>query len=198
MAQHVVAPHALALDEAHGHRAVVDGGAQAIDARDGRDDDHVPPLEERAGRRVAELVDLLVPRRVLLDVCVAARDVRLGLVVVVVGDEVLDGIVREELLELAVELRRERLVVGQDEGRPAAGGDDLGHRHGLARSGDALERLPLVPAREAGGKLGRGFRLIPGERPGQDELVRRRPGGPVEWDLKDLAGAAHDVVFQPF
>ena len=57
--------------------------------------------------------------RVLLDVDVALRDVRLGLVVVVVADEVVDGVVREEALELLVELGGERLVVGEDERRLA-------------------------------------------------------------------------------
>ena len=52
--------------------------------------------------------------RVLLDVGVAARQVRLGLVVVEVADEVLDRVVGEEVAELAVELRGEGLVVGQD------------------------------------------------------------------------------------
>ena len=58
-------------------------------------------VEQRAGGGVAQLVDLLVDVRVLGDVGVGARDVRLGLVVVVVGDEVLDGVLGEELLELA-------------------------------------------------------------------------------------------------
>jgi hypothetical protein len=62
---------------------------------------------------VAHAVDLVVDDGVLLDVGVARGDVRLGLVVVVVADEVLDGVVGEELLELAVELRRERLVVAR-------------------------------------------------------------------------------------
>ena len=56
-------------------------------------------------------------RRVLLDVRVRPRQVRLGLVVVEVADEVLDRVVREELAELRVELRGERLVVGQDQRR---------------------------------------------------------------------------------
>ena len=43
--------------------------------------------------------------------------VRLGLVVVEVADEVLDRVVREELAELGVELGGERLVVGEDERR---------------------------------------------------------------------------------
>jgi hypothetical protein len=48
---------------------------------------------------VAEPVDVVVPRGVLLDVEVGLRDVRLGLVVVVVRDEVLDGVVGEELAD---------------------------------------------------------------------------------------------------
>jgi hypothetical protein len=50
---------------------------------------------------------------------VALRDVGLGLVVVVVADEVLDRVVREELAELAVELRRQRLVGREHERRAA-------------------------------------------------------------------------------
>ena len=74
--------------------------------------------KQRGGRRVAQPVDVVVDRRVLLDVEVGLRDVRLGLVVVVVGDEVLDRVVREELAELVAELRGERLVVRDHERRP--------------------------------------------------------------------------------
>jgi hypothetical protein len=69
----------------------------------------------RLGGVVAQAVDLLVDERVLLDVGVARRDVRLRLIVVVVADEVLDGVVGEQLLELAVQLGRERLVGRQDQ-----------------------------------------------------------------------------------
>src|SRR3712207_9180259 len=59
----------------------------------------------------------LVDRRVLLDVEVLRRDVGLGLVVVVVGDEVLDGVGREVRPELVAQLRRQRLVVRDDQRR---------------------------------------------------------------------------------
>ena len=81
-----------ALDQ---HLAVVVVGlrrAEAEDARHRGDDDHVAAREQRRRRGVAQPVDLLVDRRVLLDVEVLARDVGLGLVVVVVGDEVLDRV----------------------------------------------------------------------------------------------------------
>ena len=118
VAQDGVAPVLAADPQLEDGRAVVDRGAEAVDARHRRDDDHVAPLEQGVGRGVAQPVDLVVARRVLLDVRVAAGQVRLGLVVVEVADEVLDRVVREELAELGVELRGERLVVGEDERRP--------------------------------------------------------------------------------
>ena len=48
-----------------------------------------------------EPLHLLIQRGVLLDIGVRLRDIGLGLVVVVVGDEVLDGVVGEELAQLS-------------------------------------------------------------------------------------------------
>ena len=62
------------------------------------------------------MVEIVVIGGVFFDVDVAARDVGLGLVVVVVGDEVVDGVVWEERFELFVELGGEGFVVGEDEG----------------------------------------------------------------------------------
>jgi len=59
------------------------------------------------------------------------------LVVVVVGDEVLDGVVGEEGFELVIELGSQSLVVRQDEGGVLQVFDDLGHGEGLAGAGDA-------------------------------------------------------------
>ena len=111
LAQHEVAVVLLALGEQDDALLVLLRRAEAVDARDRGDDDHVAAREQRGGRRVAQPVDVVVPRRVLLDVEVGLRDVRLGLVVVVVGDEVLDRVVGEELPELVAELGGERLVV---------------------------------------------------------------------------------------
>ena len=73
-----------------------------------------------------QALDLFVNRRILLDVGVGARDVGLRLVVIEVADEILDRVAREELFELRVKLRRERLVVRNDERRPVEFADDIG------------------------------------------------------------------------
>jgi hypothetical protein len=110
---------------------------------------HVLPLQQGLGGRQAHLLDVLVDAGILLDEQVAGRHVGLRLVVVVIRDEVLHRVLREELAELGVQLRRQGLVGRHAPGRPAQAGDDVGHGVGLARAGHAqqgLERRPSVHA----------------------------------------------------
>jgi hypothetical protein len=149
-----------------------DGIADPVDRRHRRHDHHVAPLEQRLGGRQAHLFDVLVDRRILLDVQIARGHIRFGLVIVVVGNEVLDRVLGKELAELRVELRRQGLVRRQHERRPALAGDDVSHRVGLARAGDAKQRLEGEPVVDALGELvdrfgliaGRGKELIEAER----------------------------------
>jgi len=160
---------AIAAREHQQHAEEGLGRAQAVDAGDRGHDDDVPPLEQGLGRAQAEPVDLLVDARLLLDVGVRLRHVGFGLVVVVVGDEVLDRVVREEGAELLVELGRERLVVREDEGRAVDRLDHLGDREGLARAGDAEQHLLRVAALHAGGELADRRGLIALRLEGRDE-----------------------------
>ena len=151
LAQQRVALDHVALLERDDLGVVLLRRAHAVDARHGRDHDHVAAGEQRARGGVAQALDLLVDRGVLLDVEVLGRDVRLGLVVVVVRDEVLDRVLGEELAELVAELGGERLVVGDHERRPLDLLDGERHRRGLARAGDAEQRLELVARRRCPG-----------------------------------------------
>ena len=126
--------------------------------------------EERAGGRQAQPVDLFVDLGLFLDVGVAAGDIRFRLIVVVVGDEILHGVVGKELAKLGVELRRQGLVVGDDERGLLNFLDDAGDGVGLARTGDTEEHLMLEAVLEAGGKLGDRLRLITGRLEFADDL----------------------------
>ena len=138
--------------------------AEAVDARDRGDDHRVAPREERCRGGVAKAIDVVVAGRVLLDVEVGLRDVRLRLVVVVVGDEVLDRVRREELAELVAELRRERLVVRDHERRPLQLLDQPGHRRRLAGARRPEQGLEAVARLERGAQLGDRMRLVAGGR----------------------------------
>ena len=72
-------------------------------------------------------------------------DIGLGLVIIVVGDEVFHRVLREKLLELRAQLRGEGLVVRQHERRPLDLFDDARHRERLARARDTEQDL-LVEA----------------------------------------------------
>ena len=117
LAQQLLAIDHLALVESLQVLVVDLGRAEAEDAGHAGHDDDVPPREQPRRGRVAQPVDLLVDCGVLLDVEVLGGDVGLGLVVVVVGDEVLDRVAREVRAELVAQLGRQRLVVGDDQRR---------------------------------------------------------------------------------
>ena len=73
----------------------------------------------------------------------ARRDVGFGLIIVVIRYEILHRVFGEKLLELAVELCRQCLVVAEDERGTLHAGDDIGHGEGLARAGHSEQCLRL-------------------------------------------------------
>ena len=122
----------LAGAQADDHVFIVDRVAQTVDARDGGDDDHVPALGKCGGRRVAQALDFVVDGGVLFNIRVRVRDVRLGLIVVVVGDKILDGVFREKFTEFRTELRGKRFVVREHERRAIQLCNDVCHRERFA------------------------------------------------------------------
>ncbi len=98
--------------QGEGHGVIVLGGTKTVDAGNRGHDDHVPALKEAGGGGMAQAIDLLVYLRVLFDVGVGFGDIGLGLVVVVVGNEIVHGVIREKLAEFPVKLGGEGLVVG--------------------------------------------------------------------------------------
>ena len=78
--------------EGEGHGVVVLRGTKAVDTGNGGHDDHVVALQEACGGGMAQPINFLVDFRVLLDVSIGLGDIGLGLVVVVVGNEVMHGV----------------------------------------------------------------------------------------------------------
>ena len=168
LAQDVLTHDRLPLVQRQDHLVIALWRAETVDARNARDDDAVAPLEERARRRVAQFINLVVDRRILFDVSVRRRNIRLGLVVVIIADKIADIILREERLELTRQLRRQRLVVRDDKRRLLYALNRLGDRVRLARARSAEEHLRLLPVLDARRQVPNRTRLIP------HRLKRRR------------------------
>ena len=162
--------HEAADDALHGHvlpflhrddePRVVLRRAEAVDAGDRGHDDDVAPREQGVRGGMAQLVDIVVDGRVLLDIGVRGRYVGFWLVVVVIADEILHRVLREQGAELAVELGGKRLVVRKDERRPVRACDDVGHSEGLARTRDAEQDLVAYAGIEIRDQLVDGGRLV--------------------------------------
>ena len=110
-------------------------------------------------RSISSLIDESFSMYVSLD-----GDVRLGLVVVVVADEVLDPVVGEELPHLLGELGGEALVRSEDQRRLLRLLDRPGDGRRLAGPGDAEQRLEAIAAHDALAQLGDRLGLVAGRR----------------------------------
>ena len=187
----LVAIHVLLLVHEHGHAGVVHRAANAVDARHRRHHDAVAPRQQSRRGRMAQLLHLFVDGRVLLDERVRRGHVRLGLVVIVVRHEVHHGVVGKELLQLAGQLRRQRLVRSHDQRGLLHGLDDLCHGERLAGTGDAQQVLIAQALLDAGRQLLDGLRLI------ARRLVRRhrfeRRGGKTNLGQLALHLDAFDI-----
>ena len=84
------------------------------------------------------------------------------MVVVVIRDEVLDGVLREKVLVFGVKLGGEGFVVGHHQGWELQLLDDVGNGEGLAGAGCAEQHLVVVAFFDAGNQFLDGVRLIAG------------------------------------
>ena len=86
---------------------------------------------------------------VLFDEKILPGDVGLGLIVIVVADEILDVILREKALKFAIKLRRERFIMRHYERGNSEALDDICHAESLTRAGNAEKSLVFVAALKA-------------------------------------------------
>ena len=145
----VIALERYLLVDVRCQTSVVLGRSNAIDTRDRRDDDYVTSRKQRCGRLMAQHLDLFVDRGVLLDIRIALRHIRLGLIVVVVRHKVDHGVVGKEFLELARKLSGKRFIGSHNERRLPQGLNCLGHREGLARASHAQQNLIAISVSHA-------------------------------------------------
>jgi hypothetical protein len=135
---------------------------QSEDARNAGDDDHVPPVRQAGGGAEAQAVEVVVAGGVFFDVDVALRDVGLGLIIVVVTDEIFHGVVGKQFLELFIKLGREGFVMADDQRRPLQSLDDVGHCERLSAARDAQQDVVILVAGKVLHQPVDGSRLIAG------------------------------------
>lgn len=141
LAHQLVALHCHAGAQGDHHAFVLGRIAHRINAGNGRDDDDVPTLAQSRRCAVAQAFDFLVDGGVLFNIGIGRGDIGFRLIVVIIGNEILDRTVRKEFAEFRAKLCGKRLVVRDDECRTLDALDDGRHRIGFARACDAQQNL---------------------------------------------------------
>src|SRR5437762_6019970 len=131
----------VALFQHDQHAVIGFGRAETVDAGDGGDDDDVAALEERTRGAHAQLVQLVINGGFFVNVKVGGRNVSFRLVIIVIANEIFDGVFGEEGFELVIELRGERFVVSKNERGAIGLLNEFGHRKCFAGTGDAEKHL---------------------------------------------------------
>ena len=103
---------------------------------------------------------MVVYRGIFLDKGIRGRHIGFRLVVVVVGDEILYGVIREKRLEFAIQLGSQGLVRRHHDGRALLLFHHIGHGEGFARPGHAKQRLVSKPRFQATNQPFNSSRLV--------------------------------------
>ena len=141
LAQKDLAPDRLPFLDLQRLSHVVLDRADAVNAAHARHHQDVAPRQEVLGGRMAHPVDVVVAARVLFDICVGPRYVGLGLVVVVIAHEILDGVVGQQAPKLGAQLGCQRLVRTEHQDGTLQLLDNPCHHVGLAAAGHARQHL---------------------------------------------------------
>ena len=124
--------HPLAPVQVQYHLQVGLGVAQAVNGGDGGNDDGIGPFQQGLGGGQAHLFNMLVDGCVFFDIGIGGGHVCFRLVIIVIGNEVFHGIVREELAHFSVQLCGQGLVRRQDQRRTLNFLDQVGDGKSLA------------------------------------------------------------------
>ena len=89
-------------------------------------------------------VNFVVDRRILFDKCVAGGNVRLGLVVVVIADEILDSVLWKKFFHLLCQLGGEALIWSKYQRWTLYRFDSPSDGCGFTRTGDAQQGLKTI------------------------------------------------------
>ena len=128
----IALPYFVAGAQSHDHAVIALGLANAVNSRYGGHNDHVATFHQTLGARQSHLLDVLVDGGVFFNEQIALRHIGLGLVVVVIADEILNCVFGKELSKFRVKLSRQSFVRRKHNGGLAHLGNDVGHGEGFA------------------------------------------------------------------
>ena len=163
----------------HHHARIGLDRTDTINAGHRGNDHHIIAFQQRLSCGMAHAVYLFVDLRIFFDIGIGARHIGFRLIVVIIRNEILHRVFREEAFHFTIKLRGKRLVRCQDQGWALHRLNHLGHGEGLAGTCHTQQHLVAVTGLQASDKLRNGARLVAIRfiRRGHGKPPRGRGGG---------------------
>ncbi len=144
------------------HSPVVNRIAQAVNAGNAGNDNHIAPLRKGRCGRVPQLVDFVIDGGIFLNIGIRRGNIGFRLIIVIIADKILYGVFREKLPEFRTKLGRQRFIVGQNQCGPVDLCDNVGHGECFSGTGYPQKGLLPVAVPETLHQLKDRFRLVAG------------------------------------
>ena len=109
-----VTRHFHARTNRHRHSTVFIRRTKRIDTRNGWYNDNIRTLCQCHCRTMPQSVNFIVDRRILFNIAVRTRNIRLRLIIVIIGYKIFYRIFRKKFFKLAIKLPRQCLIVCND------------------------------------------------------------------------------------
>ena len=119
------------------HALIVNRVTQAIQTADRRNHDHISAFEKRRCGTMTQPVNFFVDGGILFDVGICMSNVGFRLVVIVIGNEILNRIIGEEFPELRTKLGSKGLIMGKNQCGAVQLFNNRCHSEGLTGTGYA-------------------------------------------------------------
>ena len=148
--------------ERNNHLHVVLRASDSIDTRNTGNHNDIVPLTQCRSRGKPQLINLIVPRRVLRNIRIRRRHVSLRLVVVVVGDKIFHCVLRKKFFKFSIQLRRQRLIMRNDQRRFIQLLDHIRHRKCFTGTRNTEQCLTLISFLKSFHQLLNRLRLVAG------------------------------------
>ena len=143
----------------------------AINTRHRRDNHNIPPARKQSRQcRQPQTVNLIINRKILLNIRVRMRQISLRLIIVIVRNIILNRILRKKLLHLSIKLGSQRLVMTQNQRRTIHIRNHISNSESLTRTRNTQQHLSTTAPNNTLRQLTNSLRLIT-----RRTIFRRKP-----------------------
>ena len=126
------------------HLCIIVLATKAVNTRNWWHNNDILPLNQRCCRTVAQLIYLIINRRILLYISIRRGNICFRLIIIIIRHKIFYRIMWKKCLKLTVKLRCQSLIMCQNQRRLIQLCNDIRHRKCLTGTSNSKQSLKLI------------------------------------------------------